>query len=60
MTDDASNTVLVRGGIGKQDFCRRLYLKDITEMLREEVGFGGKEDTSFSPGRRNAFSTAAF
>lgn len=50
----------VRGSIGKKDGCGPLCVKDVTEVLQQQVEFCGKDETTICPGCGNSLSKAAF
>lgn len=50
----------MRCGVGKKDGCYILYVKDVTEVLRKQAPFCGKNDIAFHPGRGNTCSRGEF
>lgn len=58
MIDDRFGRVLVSFSIEMKDGFGTLYMRDATELLRKQVEFFGKDDTTFCTGRGNALSRA--
>lgn len=52
--------VSMRGGIGEKDSVDKLYLKDVTEALRQQREFCGKDELTIRSGYGNDFLRAAF
>lgn len=56
MNEDGFCRVLVRGSIGIKEGFGTLYLKNVTEMIQNQVRFYRIDDISFDPCHGNAFS----
>lgn len=60
MEDDGFNRVLVRCSSAVKDGYGTLYIKDVTEMFREQIKTSRNRDIMFQYERRNALSSAFF
>lgn len=55
---DGFYRALSRAGITKKDGCGKPYLKNVTEVLQEQVEFCRKDDITVRPERRNVFKSS--
>lgn len=56
MKEDEFHRGLLRGSSAKTDAHGTLYMKDVTEVFRNQVGFRKKESIVFRPKQRNKLS----